>query len=194
MRNHPVLAKPIRAGKFVGPTPSGPSRGEAMSKARTNRLLPCMVAVLAAACAKQDQTTAKATPPAVDRRVADESAIRANDSAWVKAIQAKNGDQAVSYYTEDAMLLAPGAPLAIGKAAVGQAMGGMMKLPGFALTFAPDKISVSGDMAYELGSYELTVPDKKGKPQTLKGKYVVVWVRQPDGSWKAVIDAPTTTM
>lgn len=124
---------------------------------------------------------------------ADEAAIRGLDSAWVKAAVAKNVDQAVSYYAADAVLMTPGAPTATGRDAIRSAFTGMMALPGFALTFAPDKITVGGDLAYEIGSYALTMNDKAGKPQTSNGKYVVVWGKQPDGSWKVVLDAPTTT-
>ena len=46
-------------------------------------------------------------------------------------------------------------------------------------------------MAYELGTFELTANDKKGAPQTMKANYVVVWGKQTDGSWKALVDAPT---
>jgi uncharacterized protein (TIGR02246 family) len=124
---------------------------------------------------------------------ADEAAIRGLDSAWVKAAVAKNVDQAASYYATDAVLMAPGAPMATGKDAIRAAFAGMMALPGFALTFAPDKITVGADLAYDVGSYALTMNDKAGKPQTSNGKYVVVWGKQPDGSWKVVLDAPTTT-
>jgi len=137
-------------------------------------------------CAKDPQ------PPA-DRRAADEATIRGLDSAWVKALAAKNQDQALSYYADSAVLLAPGAPLASGKAAIGAAWAGLAALPGFALAFAPTNIDVSGDRAYEIGTYELTTNDKTGKPQTTKAKYVVVWGRQADGSWRALVDAPTTT-
>ena len=70
-----------------------------------------------------------------------------------------------------------------------------MATPGFALTFDPTKIEVSrgGDLAYEFGEYQLTTNDKQGKPQTVRGKYVVVRGKQPDGAWKALVDAPTTT-
>ncbi len=30
----------------------------------------------------------------------------------------------------------------------------------------------------------MTLNDKKGKPQTVKAKYVVVWGKQLGGSWK----------
>lgn len=71
----------------------------------------------------------------------------------------------------------------------------MLGLPGFALTFTPSKIEVSrfGDLAYETGEYAMTLNDKKGKPQTVRAKYVVVWGKQADGNWKALVDAPTTT-
>jgi ketosteroid isomerase-like protein len=63
------------------------------------------------------------------------------------------------------------------------------------LEFTPDTVMVarSGDIAYETGDYSMTMDDKSGKPQTSKAKYVVVWVKQPDGTWKAMLDAPTTT-
>jgi ketosteroid isomerase-like protein len=70
-----------------------------------------------------------------------------------------------------------------------------MANPGFALSFAPSKVEVSksGDLAYEIGDYSLTFSDKKGKPLTTKAKYVVVWGKQADGSWKVLVDAPNTT-
>ena len=70
-----------------------------------------------------------------------------------------------------------------------------MATPGFALTFTPSKIEVSraSDLAYDLGEYQLTTNDKKGKPQTVKAKYVVVWGKQPGGTWKALVDTATTT-
>jgi len=146
-------------------------------------------------CSNSGQQTAQKEQAAgeVDRRAADEAAIRANDSAWIKAIAANNTQQAMSYYTSDAVLMAPGMPLASGTDAVGKTWSALTSMPGFALTFAPDKVVVSGDMAYEVGSYALTTNDKKGKPHTENGKYVAVWQRQADGSWKAVVDAPTTT-
>ncbi len=153
------------------------------------------ITLAGAFCAKTDQQqtqTGQAAPQA-DHRAADEAAIRSIDSAWVKAVAAKNAQQAASYYTDDGVLMAPGGPMATGRDAVQKGWAGLMALPGFALTFAPDKIVVSGDMAYEIGTYALTTNNKAGKAQTSNGKYVVVWSRQADGSWKAALDAPTTT-
>jgi len=92
-------------------------------------------------------------------------------------------------------MLPPGGQMVSGNEAIAKAWQQMLAQPGFALTFAPTRIEVarSGDLAYEIGDYALTAKDKRGRPQTSKGKYVVVWAKQPDGAWKAVVDAPTTT-
>ena len=125
----------------------------------------------------------------------DEADIRAIDVAWAKAVASKDADQTASFYAEDGVLLAPGAPMASGKDAIRKTWAGLMGTPGFALSFAPAKIEISksGNSAYEIGDYQLTVKGKNGKPQTDKAKYVVVWGKQADGAWKAMVDAPTTT-
>jgi|SRR5450432_1831051 len=148
---------------------------------------------IASACNSTPQTTQPAAPP--DTRAADETAIRAGDAEWVKAIAAKDVPRTTSYYADAAQLFAPNAPADTGKEAITKAFTDLIAMPGFALSFAPSKVEVSrsGDLAYETGDYELTVNDKKGKPQTTKAKYVVVWGKQADGTWKAVVDSPTTT-
>jgi len=140
-------------------------------------------------------STPPAAPAAVDNRAADEAAIRAADVAWVKAVGSKDPAAASSFYADSAVLMAAGAPITNGKDAIQKAFAGMMTDPKFALTFAPTKVEVSkaGDLAYEIGDYEITFSDKKGKPVITKAKYVVVWGKQADGSWKALVDAPNTT-
>ncbi len=149
--------------------------------------------ITVASCSGGNQQSHPTTLP--DNRAAEESAIRAIDADWLKAVAKKDAKQSASFYADGGSLLAPGAPLATGNEALQKAWTGLMATPGFALTFAPAKIEVSraGDLAYELGEYQLTMNDKKGEPQTVKAQYVVVWGKQSDGVWKALVDAPTTT-
>ena len=119
---------------------------------------------------------------------ADEEAIRAQVARWLDLIKSKDAAAIAQMYTEDGALMPPNAAIAKGRAAVEQGWAGMMGMPGFELTFAPDEIIVSssGDMALDRGTYSLTVaPD--GKKQVDTGKYVVVW-RKVDGQWKAAAD------
>lgn len=155
------------------------------------RHLPVVVLVFALGCSTQNQQPPAAT---ADTRAADEAKIRGLDSAWTKAAEAKNVDQATAVYADDASMLDPGEPMATGKTAIRAAWTAMLGLPAAHLTFAPEKIDVSGDRAVDIGTYTLTYNDKAGKPQTSKAKYVVVWGKQADGSWKVIVDTSTTTL
>ena len=67
----------------------------------------------------------------------------------------------------------------------------MLADPNFAVTFAATKVDAagSGDLAYTQGTYSMTASDPKTKaPVTEKGKYLTVYRKQADGSWKAVED------
>jgi uncharacterized protein (TIGR02246 family) len=155
----------------------------------------CVMAALGFAACNSTPTTTPTGPAAVDTRPVDEAAIRSADAAWTKAAESKDVTSFAAVYADNAVLMAPGAPMTSGKDAITKAFTGMSADKNFALSFGPTKIEVAkgGDMAYELGDYSLTMSDKKGKAQTSKGKYVVVWGKQSDGSWKALVDAPTTT-
>ena len=151
-----------------------------------------LVGVLAlAGCAQQTQAPA---PPPPDTRAADEAAIHAAVKEWSASAQAKDADKFASVYAEDATVMFEDAPDISGKAAIREAIGGMMQDPNFALAFAADKVVAarSGDLAYETGTYQMTMSDAKKKPATEKGHYVVVWQKQADGAWKVVQDVPVS--
>lgn len=129
-------------------------------------------------------------PPA-DTRAADVQAIKDVEAAWVKDVAAKDADKWASYFTEDGSGLYPGTPTLNGKAAIKAAMTPMFADPNFSLTFQSTRsiASKGGDMVYSQGTYVMTVTDPKTKkPVTDKGKYLTIYTKQPDGSWKAVAD------
>mgnify|MGYP003342292487 CR=1 FL=1 len=49
-------------------------------------------------------------------------------------------------------------------------------------------VTVVGDYAFEDGTYSWTMKPKKGKEATEVGKYLTVWHKQADGSWKIARD------
>ena len=141
-----------------------------------------------AGCAQQ----APAPTPPPDTRAADEATIHAAVKEWSASAQAKDPDKFTSVYAEDATVMMEGVPDITGKAAIREAIGGMMQDPNFALAFAAKQVVVarSGDLAYETGTYSMTMSDAKKKPATSQGNYVVVWRKQADGTWQVVVDAP----
>ena len=119
----------------------------------------------------------------------DEAAIRALDVGWSHATEIKDMDKAISFYADDASVLPDHGPIVTGKAAIKAAWSQFMAMPGFSLRFTPNKIviSKSGDLAYDVGTFEMTLNDAQGKIVTTVGKYVVNWQKR-GGDWKAVTD------
>jgi len=123
-------------------------------------------------------------------RMSDEQAIRETVAAWSQAAGAKDLNKCVSFYDEDASVLPFNAPIATGKDQIRKVWSQLMSNPAYSLRFGPAKIEVarSADLAYEIGTFDLTLADQNGKPAAMRGKYVVAWKKQPNGEWKAAAD------
>lgn len=145
-----------------------------------------VVMSLSAAC----QTTA------TDTRAADEATLRNLDAEWSKAAGAKDLEKTASYYTEDALVLPPNMPVIQGKQQARAMWQGMFSVPGFGGGWKATKVEVarSGDLGYVTGTYELSETDASGRPMVDKGKYLEIWKKQPDGSWKCVADMFNTDL
>jgi Ketosteroid isomerase homolog len=119
----------------------------------------------------------------------DVTAIRNADKHWSQAVAAKDLDKTISFYGDGASVLPFNTPLATGKNNIRDLWSHLFATPGFHLQFAPTTVDVatSGDMAYDIGTFELKMNGPQGTPTTTQGKYVVVWKKQKEG-WKAVAD------
>ena len=142
----------------------------------------CVLALLllTTACNRQ-------APP--DTRAADESAVRETDAQWSKTAMANDLDGTVAYYSDDASMLPPNAPIATGKPAI-RAVWATMLSPDTIVSWQVTKADVarSGELAYVMGTYQIAAKNPQGKSQEDHGKLVEVWKKQPDGKWKTVAD------
>jgi uncharacterized protein (TIGR02246 family) len=132
-------------------------------------------------------------PPAAapDTHDADVKAIKDLEAAWVQAFATKDPDKVAAVYTDDASVFITDAPLITGTAAIKSALKTMLADKNFSITFASDKVDVakSGELGYSQGSYNQTSTNPKTKKAVSeKGKYVTVFKKQADGSWKSVAD------
>src|SRR5271168_4683024 len=129
------------------------SRGDGRKQSRKLGLWGCCVVALMMAwgCGTQ-------TPP--DTRAADEKTIRDLDAQWEKAAAARDVDGTVSYYADDASLLAPNVAIASDKASIRASWAGLLG-PDNSLAWQANKVEVarSGDLAYIIGAYQLTMKD-----------------------------------
>jgi ketosteroid isomerase-like protein len=123
----------------------------------------------------------------------DTAAVKAKIEAISKASEQANLKRdaitAASYYDENAVMLVPTTPMVKGKANIEKTMIGWMQSPMKlkAVNFATISVEGSGDMAVQLGKYFETF-DMEGKVIADTGKFVTVWKKQMDGSWKIAYD------
>jgi ketosteroid isomerase-like protein len=122
-------------------------------------------------------------------RANDEALIRRIDALWSQAADDKDLEGAVHPYAENASMLPCGAPIATGTDAIRKTWAALMAKPGYSLTFVPTTIEVAsaGDMAWEIGTFELRRNDAQGQPMEIPGKYVVTW-RKFGPTWKVQAD------
>jgi len=109
-------------------------------------------------------------------RATAEAAIRAADAAGLKAAQAKDAVGATSNYADDASWLPPNAPVVQGKEAIRSAWEQFLNTPGLKIDWQITKIDVSrsGDTAYALYKYQMTMSAPNGAPIHDRGKDMAV--------------------
>jgi len=119
-----------------------------------------------------------------------EQTLRDLDAQWSKAAAAKDLEQTVAYYSDDAIVLPPNTASATTREAIRNAWKDMLASPGFVITWKPIRVELGkpADLAWVSGTYEVTMNDPTGKPIHDRGKYLEVWKRQPDGNWKCGAD------
>jgi ketosteroid isomerase-like protein len=119
-----------------------------------------------------------------------EQLLRDLDAQWAKAAAAKDVEQTIAYYSDDAIVLPPNATSAATKEAGRNVWRDMFASPGLVISWQPTRVQVakSGEMGWVSGTYELTMNDASGKPINDRGKYLEVWEKQSDENWKCRAD------
>ena len=107
----------------------------------------------------------------------------------ITATIARDADALTALLDDDAVLLQPGTPPIIGKAAFHDFMKqALAKSPSVKVVkYVPDirDIQVTGNVAYEWGYFDAAQKSSDQQaPENLRAKLLRVMKRQPDGSWK----------
>jgi uncharacterized protein (TIGR02246 family) len=144
------------------------------------------VLVFASMAAAQEKAAPKASDVTAVR-----AAIDAANARFIAAVKAGDIPKVGAVYTADAVVLAPGSPAMKGRAAITELFNGwlsQMTVTDFSLT--TDDLVVAGEYAFETGAFAMNMVLKSGgAAMPDKGKYIVVWKRDSDGSWKIHRDA-----
>ncbi len=111
------------------------------------------------------------------------------EARFAKDVAARGGAGFASWFADDGVALGNGAQPLIGKVAIARSATWSPK--DYQLTWTPTDalMGPSGDMGYTWGHYEGRSKDSNGNPVVTSGRYITMWRKQPDGSWKVVLDA-----
>jgi ketosteroid isomerase-like protein len=121
----------------------------------------------------------------------DQALLRNTDEEWSRvAKQGADVDQIVSYWSDDAKVYPPGAAVLEGTQAIRDFVAASLKTPGFSVSWEPvEAVVAPGEtMGYTTGRNRLTFPDSSGTIVSYQGRYVTVWRKDANASWKCVID------
>ena len=120
----------------------------------------------------------------------DIDAIRSAAQQWLKFFAARDLEHSLAMCQHGAAFLGQNAPAAEGKADISSVFSGLFALPNFKISWTVKQAEVaqSGDLGFTRGTYEDSYTDASGKAMPDNGKYVTIWKRQADGTWKFVLD------
>ncbi|MBA7475845.1 hypothetical protein ES707_11219 [subsurface metagenome] len=132
--------------------------------------------------------------PATAAKAADVEAFKAAvEDTWDKysiAMNAENPDLWISLWDENGIQMPPGAPAVVGKPAIEKGIHeSYQALDWEEFTIYLEEVKVAGDWGFARGTYSASItPKAGGETAFLDGKYLTIFKRQPDGSWKIFRD------
>jgi len=131
--------------------------------------------------------TLSSCQPAAEQTEADVAAIQAAAKEWMPAVKAGDVARVVAMYTDDAVRMPPGAPAYAGKEAIEEAFRGFFEEFSSEGTWPTKEaeIVVADGWAFHRDTYTARhTPVAGGEVIEESGKVLVIWQKQPDGSWK----------
>jgi uncharacterized protein (TIGR02246 family) len=124
-------------------------------------------------------------PSSSSSKARDEQAVAAALNDYAAAVKTNDVARITAWWTEDAVVINRGAPTIHGRAAWASLL--TQLFASTKITDASvhvDEISASGDLAYLIATYDEALQPERGPLRHDRGRFVFIWRRQPDGSWK----------
>jgi ketosteroid isomerase-like protein len=149
-----------------------------------------MAGNIAAAQIALNPLSKPAPNPLTDPTLSPGIALLFNLETKFAADTATGGGKAfASWFADDAVSLSNKQAPVIGKTAIAADANWDPKQYQLAWTPQGGQMSPSGDMGYTWGHYEGTSKDRNGNPVKTTGRYMTIWKKMPDGSWKVALDS-----
>jgi uncharacterized protein (TIGR02246 family) len=134
-----------------------------------------LVVLLTAACG-----SASTSDPAADRE-----AIAAVSARFEAAENSGDVEEMLLLFAEDMIIMSPNAPAFSGSDRIAAATREFYDAFTVQVEYSSEEIAAFGDWGFDRGTERFTLtPKSGGSPIAVNGKYLWLYRRQPDGSWK----------
>jgi ketosteroid isomerase-like protein len=113
------------------------------------------------------------------------------DAEWAAlASEGLDIDRILSYWSDDAVVFAPGLPPIVGNAALRAYVENSFRIPNFKISWKSSEVHFSPDLklAYMFGENTVAMNGPNGTPITAKGRAITIWRRESDGQWRCAVD------
>ncbi len=110
--------------------------------------------------------------------------IEAILKTFSKSLNGGDAAGVAAYYTDDAALLPPDAARVDGREGIQGAWQALIDADVRDVVLTTEEVDVFGDVANEVGTIRATAPGENGGRVQWVGKYVSVWKRGGDGTWR----------
>src|SRR5437870_7665890 len=158
-----------------------------MSRVLVGMIITLMVATTVVA---QTQGQAKAGSAASTEALAElRRTIDKSNALWVEAQEKGDPAMSVASFAKNGIMLARNGEIIRGRQRIFEHTKARMQsgMKGVKATAAIVDLWLDGDTAYETGKFTYSYQDK-GQPVSGGGRYVEMWKRQKDNSWKLVME------
>jgi ketosteroid isomerase-like protein len=111
------------------------------------------------------------------------------EGRFAQAVAEGGGKAFASWFAEDAVTLSNGKPATLGRGAIAADATWNPKEYQLTWTAQGAQMGPSNDMGFTWGHYESRSKDRDGNPMVSTGRYITVWKKLKDGTWKVAMDA-----
>jgi uncharacterized protein (TIGR02246 family) len=116
------------------------------------------------------------------------SGISATNRQFEAAFARGDAAGVAACYTDDAALLAPDLPMMTGKQAAQDYWQGGIDMGIKSVSLTTVNLDEQGDTAIDTGAAVAVIQPPGAQSMEASAKFVVIWRRQADGSWKMAVD------
>jgi len=113
---------------------------------------------------------------------------------WAQACNTRHIDDLLELYAPDATVIRSSIPPVRSLPAIREFLVSMLEAGLGEVEMDSLRLEVMGEVAIDLGRCKMLVPVAMGKRREERGKYLVVLVRQPVGTWKILADCWSSDM